>query len=304
MSEGALTIAVTGREGQVVRALMERAGSAVRIVPVGRPELDLARPESIGPALLALAPDVIVNAAAYTAVDQAETEDALASAINGAGAGAVAQAAARAGVPIIHLSTDYVFDGTAPCPYREDDPVAPIGAYGRSKLAGEWAVAAATDNHAILRTAWVFSPFGKNFVKTMLRLGETMSEVRVVADQIGNPTSALDLADAVLIVAARLATDPAPGLRGLFHMTGGGEAAWADVADTIFARAETHGRRPVAVRRITTAEFPTPARRPANSRLDCARLHHTYGIALPDWHGAVRHSVDRLLAGPNTETGR
>ena len=219
--------------------------------------------------------------------------------INGAGAGLVAAAARRLGIPVIQISTDYVFDGALDRPYREDDPTGPIGAYGRSKLAGERAVAAAHPEHVILRTAWVYSPFGANFVKTMLRLGETRSEVNVVADQRGTPTSALDIADAIIAVARRLvASKHRNGLTGVFHLTGGGEATWAEFAEAIFAEAEAHGRKPVAVRRISTAEYPTPARRPANSRLDGARLREVYGVALPPWRQSLKSCVARLLAGP------
>ncbi len=181
-------------------------------------------------------------------------------------------------------------------PYREDDATAPLGAYGHSKLEGERRVAALCPNAAILRTAWVYSPFGANFVRTMLRLGETREEVGVVADQLGNPTSALDIADATLLVAARLRRRRCAGAAREFHMTGAGEASWADVAEAIFAHATKHGRAPVRVRRITTADYPTPARRPANSRLDSAKLSRVYGVALPDWRASLAHCVDRLLA--------
>ena len=186
--------------------------------------------------------------------------------INADGAAHVAEAAAIAGVPLLQLSTDYVFNGAGERPYRETDPTGPTSAYGRSKLAGESRVLVAQPNCAILRTAWVYSPFGANFVRTMLRLGETREEVGVVADQHGNPTYALDIADALLAIAARLAEDASPDLRGVFHMTGQGEATWADVAEATFAAAERHGRKPVRVRRIGTLDYPTPAKRPANSR--------------------------------------
>ncbi len=292
-----MRIAVTGREGQVARALIEvGATTGVTVVPVGRPALNLAHPAGIGPALAAARPDVIVNAAAYTAVDKAEAEPALALAINGAGAGLVAEAAAALGVPVLHLSTDYVFDGTLDRPYREDDPTGPLGAYGRSKLAGEQAVAAATPHHVILRTAWVYAPFGNNFVRTMLRLAETRDEVGVVADQWGCPTSALDIAATVVAVARRLAGHSAtPGLFGTFHMTGQGEAVWADVAEAVFDRAAALGAPRARVRRITTAEYPTPARRPANSRLDGARLAAAYGLTLPAWRSSVAACVERLV---------
>ena len=265
-----LRIAVTGWTGQVVCAMLERVPVGVEVIAIRRPDLDLAIPKTVAPALRAARPDVIVNAAAYTAVDQAESEPDLAMRVNGQAAGEAARAAAALGIPVIQLSTDYVFDGALDRPYREDDATGPISAYGASKLAGERAVAAATDNHAILRTAWIYSPFGKNFAKTMLRLAETRDEVGVVADQAGSPTSALDIADAIFTVARNLTaqTDDAR-LRGVFHMSAAGEAVWAEVAEAIFTERERLGGKPVAVKRIATADYPTPARRPANSRLDC-----------------------------------
>lgn len=295
-----LRIAVTGRQGQVVSALRERArapgATAATIIPLGRPELDLVDPDSVARALAPGLFDVIVNAAAYTAVDQAETDEAAAFAVNAAGAEAVARAAARAGAPLIHLSTDYVFAGDATRPYREDDAVGPTGVYGRSKCDGERRVALQTRNCAIIRTAWVYSPFGANFVRTMLRLGRTRAEVGVVADQIGNPTAALDLADAILAMAHRLANDSSAALRGVFHLAGAGAASWADVAEVIFAAAAAAGRAPVRVRRLATADYPTAARRPANSRLDGAKLAATYGVSLPFWRTSLTPCVTRLLA--------
>ena len=290
-----MRILVTGTQGQVAVALRERAPPGIDVVALGRPELDLADPFSIRDAFDARAADVVVNAAAYTLVDQAEKEEALATRINGEGAGIVAECARALGAPIIQLSTDYVFDGSLGRPYLEDDPVNPIGAYGRSKLAGEEAVAAANPRHAILRTAWVYSPFGANFVKTMLRLGETRSEVRVVADQLGSPTSALDIADAVFAVATLLVVRPSAEKYGVFHMTGEGEASWAEFAQAIFAEAQALGRPAVKVTPIATADYPTPARRPANSRLDGARLARDYGLALPPWRDSLRNVVERLL---------
>jgi dTDP-4-dehydrorhamnose reductase len=292
-----MRIAVTGLTGQVAASLLERAPCDVEVVAIGRPRLDLAMREAVLSTLRTARCDVIVNAAAYTAVDMAESKYDVALRVNGAGAGYVAEVAADLRVPLVHLSTDYVFDGALDRPYRENDPTGPTGVYGRSKLAGEQKIAAVHADHAILRTAWVYSPFGANFVKTMLRLGETRAEVRVVADQIGNPTSALDIADAVVAISRRLWADPAPALRGIFHMTGGGEATWADFAEAVFAEAEKHGRGPVCVNRITTAEFPTAAKRPANSRLDNAKLQHAYGLVLPPWRDSLANCVARLLAG-------
>lgn len=291
-----LRIAVTGWTGQVVCAMLERVPVGVEVIALRRPDLDLAVPKTVAPALRSARPDVIVNTAAYTAVDQAESEPELAMRVNGEAAGEAARAAAALGIPMIQLSTDYVFDGALDRPYREDDATGPISAYGASKLAGEQAVAAATANHAILRTAWIYSPFGKNFVKTMLRLAETRDEIGVVADQAGCPTSALDIADAIFTVARNLTsrTDDA-SLRGVFHMSATGEAVWADVAEAIFAEPERQGGKPVRIKRIATADYPTPARRPANSRLDCGKLATIHGVRLPEWQGSLQACVARLL---------
>ena len=213
-----MRIAVTGSKGQVATSLIERAGPTAEIIALGRPAFDLTDRDAIFSGLEAARPDVIVNAAAYTAVDKAETEEAVATRVNGEGAGHVAEAAARLGAPLLHLSTDYVFDGALDRSYREDDPTAPTGAYGRSKLAGEKAVAERSEDSVILRTAWVYSPFGANFVRTMLRLNESRDEVGVVADQRGNPTSALDIADALIAIAARVKDDrSADAARNLSH---------------------------------------------------------------------------------------
>lgn len=293
-----MRIAVTGKSGQVVTSLIERAPArGHEIVALGRPELDLTDTASIAAALEGAAPDVIVSAAAYTAVDKAESEPDLADTVNARGAGAIAAVAETLGVPLVHLSTDYVFEGTGERPWTEDDPTGPTGVYGASKLAGEEAVLAAhAGNSAILRTAWVYSPFGANFVKTMLRLAEARDTLGVVGDQRGNPTSALDIADGVLQVAENLAADSDPALRGVFHMTAAGEASWAEFADAIFAASARHGGPAAQVKAITTADYPTPARRPANSRLDCGKLARTHGVALPAWRDALGPIVVRLLA--------
>lgn len=296
---------MTGHEGQVARSLVERAADrCLDLVRVGRPELDLAKPASVGEALRASAPDIVVNAAAYTLVDQAEADPELAEAVNVRGAESVAAAAAGIGVPVVHLSTDYVFDGSLDRPYREDDPVSPTSVYGRTKLAGERAVARVADDHVILRTAWVYSPFGRNFVRTMLRLAEGRSEVSVVSDQLGSPTSALDLADGILDVCRNLLERRSQkDLRGVFHMAGSGEATWAEVAQAIFERSAELGGPSATVRRITTAEYPTPARRPANSRLDGAKLATVHGVALAPWRLSVATTVARLLASADTNGG-
>jgi dTDP-4-dehydrorhamnose reductase len=290
-----MKIAVTGTAGQVVTSLIERGAAAHEVVAIGRPDLDLANSPSVIRALEAAAPDAIVSAAAYTAVDKAETESDLAHAVNGAGAGAVAQAARTLGVPFIHISTDYVFDGTLDRPYRESDATGPTGVYGASKLAGEQAVLQTHGgNSAILRVAWVYSPFGGNFVKTMLRLAGDRDEVSVVADQVGNPTSALDIADGILKVASNLVSDSDPSLRGLFHMTAQGEGSWADFAEAIFAASAARGGPSATVRRIGTADYPTPAKRPTNSRLDCGHIAQVHGLTLPDWRVSLDVVMDRL----------
>ena len=292
-----MKIAITGKQGQIVRALIERGADAgVEVVSLGRPEIDLTKPAALAHAIEAAEADVIVNAAAYTAVDKAESDPETAMAVNALGAKAVARAAATIGRPIVQISTDYVFDGRLQRPYREDDAVGPINVYGRTKLAGEYAVAAANPRHAIVRTAWVYSPFGVNFVKTMLRLGESRSEIRVVGDQWGAPTSALDIADALILMARKLSEQhDDPALYGTFHMTGSGETSRAGFAEVIFAEAADRGRHAVTVEPIATSQYPTPAARPANSRLDVGKISRAYGAVLPDWRKSVRSSVARIL---------
>lgn len=294
-----MRIALTGRSGQIATALAERAGAVgISIETLSRPELDLERPETVLKALEAAAPEVIVSAAAYTQVDKAEAEPELAYAINCDGAGAVASAAAVLGVPLIHLSTDYVFRGDKTGPYEEDDATGPLSVYGASKLAGEAAVRGATADHAILRTAWVYSPFGNNFLKTMLRLAGSWPEVRVVADQFGCPTSALDISDAVLKIATNLCDSPAAELRGTFHLAGAGKTHWAGFAEEIFDISRTLGGPSASVVPITTAEYPTPARRPANSALSTTKLAATHGVTLPGWRVSTRETLVRLLQQP------
>lgn len=290
---------ITGREGQVVRSLIEQCrlekNTDIDLIPVGRPAFDLAKTETIKSAIDEIKPDIIISAAAYTAVDQAEADEATARHVNAAGPRALAQAASLHGIPIIHLSTDYVFDGTKTAPYTEADPVAPLGIYGHSKLEGEEYILEAWDNVAILRTAWVYSPFGKNFVKTMLRVAENRDTLNVVDDQIGNPTSALDIADGILAVAANLLSSPALELRGVFHMTGRGDASWADFAEEIFDVSKQGGGPVATVQRIRTADYPTPAKRPPNSRLNNNKLQSTHGIKLPEWQISTRDVVTHLV---------
>ncbi|WP_237151729.1 dTDP-4-dehydrorhamnose reductase [Oryzibacter oryziterrae] len=288
---------VTGCQGQVVTSLKERVADRpdIELVALGRPELDLSDPLTIDVAIASARPDLLISAAAYTAVDQAEDDQAGAMAVNGVAPGKIGEVAARLGVPVIHLSTDYVFDGSKARSYIEDDIAEPVSVYGTSKLFGERALAAATSDHVILRTAWVFSPFGRNFVRTMLRLATTRSCLSVVDDQIGNPTSALDLADGILAVADNLLTSRRPECRGLFHMVAAGEATWADVAVEIFRLSAERGGPSPQVERIPTSAFPTAARRPANSRLDCSKLAACHDVQLPDWRTGLASVVARLL---------
>jgi dTDP-4-dehydrorhamnose reductase len=204
----------------------------------------------------------------------------------------------------VHLSTDYVFSGDLDRPYREDDLTGPVGAYGRSKLAGEVEVAAATPNHVILRTAWVYSPFGANFVRTMLRLAQTRDVVGVVADQHGSPTSALDIADGILRVCLNLQERDDAGLYGVFHMAGSGYTTWADFAEAIFTMSRGHGGPSARVEPISTSAYPTPAKRPGNSRLDCEKLRAVHGITMPEWQHSVAACVARLIAAADKEQGQ
>lgn len=294
-----MRIVVTGREGQVARSLLEAAQlrKGVEVIAIGRPQLDLARPDSVAEAIEASRPDLVVSAAAYTAVDQAEDEPEAAFAVNAVGAGKVAEAAARLGVPIIHLSTDYVFDGTADRAYVETDPTAPCSVYGGSKLAGEQVVAVSNPRHLILRTAWVYSPFGKNFVKTMLRLAADRDEITVVAEQWGNPTSALDIADAILCAAARLDGDEGFDAFGAYHLAGTGETNWSGFARHILDTSRAFGGPWAGVRDIATEDYPTRARRPANSRLSTAKFASVFGWNAPDWRQSTEVVVHRLLIG-------
>lgn len=288
-----MRILVTGREGQVAQALLALDGASERVFAVGRPKLDIGSIGSVRRVIDETRPDVVVNAAAYTAVDRAESDEASAFLVNRDGARNVALATAERNLPIIQISTDYVFDGNAPDRYRESDATAPQGAYGRSKLEGEQAVAAANPAHAILRTAWVYGAFGQNFLKTMLRLAKDRDVIRVVGDQRGTPTYAPDIADGVIAVARHL-EDGDPGARGVFHMVAEGETTWAGFAAEIFALSAARGGVSARVEPITTSEYPTPAKRPANSRLDTALFAERFGHRLPSWQSGVERCLQAL----------
>ena len=290
-----MRLLVTGTNGQVARALVDRAGQfpEITVVAVGRPQLDLENIATIFPAIADVRPDLIVNAAAYTAVDKAEQEPQRAFAINRDGAAAVAAAARTLGVPLIHLSTDYVFSGGKATAYVESDETGPLGVYGKSKLAGEVAVRSANPDAVILRTSWVYSPFGSNFVKTMLRLAGERPVLRVVDDQVGNPTSALDLAEAILRIAPRVKE----GAGATFHVAGSGSVSWCGLAKHVFETSRSVGGPAAEVVPISTSEYPTPARRPANSRLDTSAFNARFGHSLRDWRAGVEETVRRILAG-------
>lgn len=291
-----MRILVVGKSGQVARSLAAVAqDSEIVLVAHGRPALDLCQQETIERAVTEVAPDVIINTAAYTAVDQAEAEEAVANETNAVGPGHLAETAGRHGVPLIHISTDYVFDGTADHPYAETDAVAPASAYGRSKLAGELAVSQAQPQSLIVRTAWIVSPYGKNFCKTMLRLAGEHPKLRVVADQVGSPTYAPHLATALLAIAGRIAADPGAIKWGAYHLANRGHASWYDVAVATMVAAARHGRPSVPVEAITTADYPTPARRPANSRLDCSKAVALLGVTMPDWQDGIAACIATLV---------
>jgi dTDP-4-dehydrorhamnose reductase len=292
-----MRIYVIGAEGQVARSLREAASRdpSVTCGFSARGEIDLLRPGSIGKVLKDFNPDVVINPAAYTAVDKAESEPDQAYAINRDGAHAVAAAAACVDAPVIHFSTDFVFDGRKPEPYVESDPVRPLSVYGKSKLDGEVAVAAANPRHVILRTAWVYAPFGSNFVRTMLRLAEERDRLRVVDDQFGCPTYASDIADATLTIAAQLVgAGWKPEYAGVTHLAGPDALSWCSFARRIIAASAARGGRYVPVDPIGTSDYSTPAVRPANSRLSTARLSKQFAVSLPSLERSLVECLDRL----------
>ena len=294
-----MRILVTGTRGQLVRSLIEKSRDwpEVELAAVGRPEADLAAPGSVARAIEAHRPDAVVNAAAYTAVDQAEDEPEQAFRINADAAGEAAAAALGIGAPIIQLSTDYVFSGDDPGPYREDSPTGPVGVYGRSKLAGEEQVRAAHPDHLIVRTAWVYSPCGRTFVKSIMKAAEDRDTLTVVDDQVGSPTSALDLADAILHVLDRWREGGRTGLGETYHLAGAGQTSWCGFAQEILRRCGELGLPTARVVPIKTSDWPTRARRPANSALDSAKFQRDFGLRLPDWRQSVAQVVAGLAAG-------
>lgn len=293
-----MRLLIAGGQGQVATALVDVAPARREIsaFAVGRPALDICEVRTIERAFGEIRPNVVINTAAYTNVDKAESEPERAMALNCDGARLLAAAAAKRGVPIVHLSTDYVFDGAAADPYVEDDPTGPATIYGKTKLEGERAVQAANPRHVILRTAWVYSPFGKNFVKTVLQRAREGHPLRIVADQRGSPTYAPHLVEAIISIAARVANidDEHSKVWGVYHAAGSGSASWCDVARSIVDNAEDLRARGTTVDAISSADYPTPAKRPTNSQLDCAKLVRTFDLTLPEWRIGVAECVRRL----------
>lgn len=279
-------ILVFGQTGQVAIELHHLAPEALFL---GRDRADLADPAACAAAIREIRPAAVINAAAWTAVDKAETEEPAATVVNGDAPAAMARECAALGIPFVHISTDYVFDGAGTAPFAPDHPTAPLGAYGRSKLKGEEGVRAAGGSHAILRTSWVFSAHGNNFLKTMLRLGATRDKLTVVADQIGGPTPARAIAAACLTIAGQLAQEPAKS--GTYHFSGAPDVSWADFAREIMKQAGLA----CMIEDIPSSAYPTPARRPANSRMDCGSLSR-FGLSRPDWRDAVTSALTELGA--------
>lgn len=300
-----MRVLVVGRVGQIATELLARLPArgheATGLEP---PELDITSADSIAAAFARLRPEAVINAAAYTAVDRAEDEPALAHAVNGTGPGLLGATAARAGIPVLHYSTDYVFDGTKGAPYVEEDAPNPVGVYGASKLEGERALHAANPRSTTLRTAWVCSPHGGNFVKTILRLAGEREELRVVADQHGAPSFADDLAEAAIALLPRLAAAPAGDASfGVFHLTGAPHTTWHGFTAAILAGAAARGRRVPRLLPITTAEYPTRARRPADGRLDCGRARRVLGLEAADWRAALDRCLDALIGPQGSPKG-
>lgn len=297
-----MKIAVVGREGQIAHSL-RTIGRArgLYVFAAGRAEVDVTRPETVGEFLDRVKPDVVVNAAAYTDVDKAESDSEHAFLVNATGAGEVARLCSEIKRPLVHISTDFVFDGSRRTPYIENDAVLPLSVYGASKAAGEMAVRHALGQHIIIRTSWVYGAHGSNFVKTMLRLGAERPELGVVTDQRGSPTSAADIADAILRIAQRLVSLPDPILWGTYHLTGAYETSWHGFAAEIFRQAAVRGATVPLLKSITTAEYPTLARRPAYSVLDNTKFISTFGFGLPDWRASLAGCLSELIPFPPTE---
>lgn len=291
-----MKILVTGADGQLGWELIRQAGSfGIEVKPSVRSELDITDRNQTGSGLSDSVPDMVINAAAYTKVDQAETDQENAFAVNQKGPGNLAAFCSARNIPLIHISTDFVFDGEKQRPYIETDPVSPLSVYGKSKAAGEQAVRAGSDKHIIVRTSWLYGVHGDNFVKTMLRLGREREEIRVVADQHGSPTSAADLAGALLKIALHV-RDHGDAEWGTYHYCGKGITTWSGFAEAAFSTAKIYGYgKTPRVEPITTSEYPTPARRPTFSSLDCSLVQRNFGISPLPWQDSLKDIISRIM---------
>lgn len=279
-----MKILVTGKNGQVAQSMLHSTQDGVEIVALGRPELDITDKTSIAKAVQVYKPDIVVNAAAYTAVDKAETEIQEAFAVNRDGAKNVAEVTQENGLPIIHISTDYVFNGQNENGYKEDDAPGPLNVYGLSKLEGEWGVMEANPNHIILRTAWVYSQFGNNFVKTMIRLAQTHDEINVVSDQWGTPTSADFIANNIITIGKQVTgKNPPQNWRGIFHLVPDGKTNWADFAREVFSVSKKTGEKICTIRSISSSEYRTSATRPKNSLLNNEKIRPIFNLQIVGW---------------------
>ena len=285
-----MKILITGRHGQVSLALQQQLQGLGELIVLGREQLDLANPDQIRTQIRTHRPDLIINAAAHTAVDLAESEPEAAFAINGIAPGILAEEAKALGVPLIHYSTDYVFDGSKPAPYNEADAPNPLGVYGQSKLAGEKAIAAVGGEYLILRTSWVYSNHGKNFLLTMQRLLQEKPHMRIVADQIGAPTWAGTIAASTRALIERWQAGEA-GAWGIYHLTAQGETSWFGFAEAIGEHLRAQGKACAELEAIPSSAYPTPAKRPLNSRLDCSRLQQQWHVSQPQWQDALRECL-------------
>jgi len=285
-----MKILICGQHGQVSRELQQRLQGLGELIVLGRDQLDLANAEQIRQRVRAHRPSLIINAAAHTAVDQAESEPDAAFAINAIAPGILAEEAKALGIPLIHYSTDYVFDGSKPAPYTEADTPNPLGVYGQSKLAGEQAIAAVGGQYLVLRTSWVYSNHGKNFLLTMQRLLQEKPQMRIVADQIGAPTWAGSIANSTLALIERWQAGTA-GEWGVYHLTAQGETSWFGFAEAIGEHLRKQGKACAELEAIPSSAYPTPAQRPLNSRLDCSRLRQQWHVSQPQWQDALRECL-------------
>ena len=292
-----MRVLITGTQGQLARAFAERGGASsdIEIICLGRPELDLAVPETIDRAVHAIRPDVVISAAAFTAVDDAESNSLLAHGINAEAPGHLAFASRKVGARLIQISTDYVYDGMKSGAYLESDAVNPLSVYGRTKLEGENRCAAENPQHVILRTAWLYSPFGQNFIKTMLKLASSRESIRVVEDQYGSPTSAHDLAEAILKILQSWQSTPSMGIGQIYHVAGSGETTWCGLARHLFEASRNANGPQAAVLGIPSGEWPSKAPRPFNSILNCRKFAADFAWSAPLWQESVNAVTHRLL---------